>query len=350
MVRRPAPPPGWRGARDYLLRRGLPEAEWARFGLGFAPESRSGLKDALVQRGARPADLVEAGLLIMPEGGGSPYDRFRNRLIFPIQDTRGRVVSFGGRALDPEAAAKYLNGPESPLFHKSRTLYGLPEARRLIGAASQGGEGSRLTVVEGYMDAIACHRAGVPAVAPMGTALTEEQMDILWRLDPEPVLCFDGDGAGRRAASNAIDRALPRLQPGRSFRFVALEGAKDPDDLLREQGPAALREAPGRRPPLRRDAVRARTGARAPRHARAQGRPQGPPARGRRRHRRQGPGRRLPHRAVRPLRRPFSPLVPQLRSEGRRRPPERLFRSRRGPRPPALERAGAHAPAHAGGP
>jgi len=150
--------PAGEGARAYLVKRGLPEEEWPRFRLGYAPESRTGLKDALVQRGAKPLELIEAGLLIAPEGGGSPYDRFRNRLIFPITDARGRVVSFGGRALDPEARAKYLNGSESPLFHKGRTLYGLPEARRLLGAA---GEGAVLAVVEGYMDVIACHRAGV---------------------------------------------------------------------------------------------------------------------------------------------------------------------------------------------
>jgi DNA primase len=227
-------------ARAYLAKRGLPEEDWDRFGLGFAPESRSALKDALVQRGAKPGDLVEAGLLIAPEGGGSPYDRFRNRLIFPIADARGRVISFGGRALNPEDRAKYLNGPESPLFHKGRTLYGLPEARKLV---ASGGEGAALVVGEGYMDAIAVQRAGVAAVAPLGTALTEEQMEVLWRLHPEPTLCFDGDAAGRRAASSAIDRALPLLKPGRSFKFVALEGAKDPDDLLREQGAPALRAA-----------------------------------------------------------------------------------------------------------
>ena len=227
-------------ARAYLAKRGMPEDQWSRFRLGYAPESRSALKDALIQRGAMPGDLVEAGLLIAPEGGGSPYDRFRNRLIFPIADARGRIISFGGRALNPEDRAKYLNGPESPLFHKGRTLYGLPEARKLVAA---GGEGAALVVGEGYMDAIAVQRAGVAAVAPLGTALTEEQMEVLWRLHPEPTLCFDGDAAGRRAASTAMDRALPLLKPGRSFKFVRLEGAKDPDDLLREQGPAALKTA-----------------------------------------------------------------------------------------------------------
>jgi DNA primase len=235
-------------ARAYLARRGLPETEWGRFRLGFSPSSRTALKDYLVAKGAQPGALVEAGLLIAPEeGGGAPYDRFRDRIIFPIADARGRVISFGGRAMDPEARAKYLNGPETGLFHKGATLYGLGEARRLLSA---GGQGTSLVVVEGYMDAIACQRANVPAVAPLGTALTEDQMEALWRLDPEPVLCFDGDGAGQRAASRAIDRALPMLKPGRSFKFAILTGGKDPDDVLRDQGAAALKAQLGKTTPF----------------------------------------------------------------------------------------------------
>ncbi|WP_374516478.1 DNA primase [Brevundimonas sp.] len=230
-----------KAAREYLERRGLPEDQWERFGLGYAPNDREGLKSALIQRGAKPGELVEAGLLIAPEGGGSPYDRFRDRLMFPILDARGRIVSFGGRAMNPDDRAKYLNGPESPLFHKGATLYGLPEARRILGAESRSDQA--IVVVEGYMDVIACQRAGVPAVAPMGTALTEDQMERLWRVSHEPVLCFDGDAAGRRAAYRAIDRALPQLKPGRSFRFALLDGGKDPDDVLREQGAPALRQA-----------------------------------------------------------------------------------------------------------
>ena len=240
-------PPG-ASARAYLDKRGLAPPEWERFGLGYAPSGRNGLKDHLVAKGARPAELVDAGLLIAPDDGAAPYDRFRDRIIFPITDGRGRVVSFGGRALDPEARAKYLNGPESPLFHKGATLYGLPEARRLLHAAETraggAGEGAlaSLVVVEGYMDVIACQRAEIPAVAPLGTALTEEQMEALWRLAPEPVLAFDGDAAGRRAAFRAMDRALPLLKPGRSFRFAQPSGGKDADDVLRDQGAAALRE------------------------------------------------------------------------------------------------------------
>ena len=225
-------------ARAYLTKRGLPESEWARFRLGYAPGGRTALKDYLIAKGARPQELVEAGLLIAPEEGGAPYDRFRERIIFPIADARGRTISFGGRAMDPQARAKYLNGPETSLFHKGSTLYGLAEARRLL---ASGEPGSPLVVVEGYMDVIACQRAGVAAVAPLGTALTEEQMEALWRLHPEPTLCFDGDGAGQRAASRAMDRALPLLKAGRSFRFSIVSGGKDPDDVLREQGAPALK-------------------------------------------------------------------------------------------------------------
>jgi len=230
-----------KAAREYLEKRGLPEDQWERFGLGYAPNDREGLKQALVQRGARPAELVEAGLLIAPDSGGQPYDRFRDRLIFPILDARGRIVSFGGRAMNPDDRAKYLNGPESPLFHKGSTLYGLPEARRILGAESRNDQ--PIIVVEGYMDVIACQRAGLPAVAPMGTALTEEQMERLWRVSHEPVLCFDGDAAGLRAAYRAIERSLPLLKPGRSFRFALLSGGQDPDDILRDKGAPALRQA-----------------------------------------------------------------------------------------------------------
>ncbi len=233
--------PAGEAAREYLLRRGLPEDQWARFRLGFAPSGRTGLKDYLIAKGAHPAELIDAGLLIAPEDGGAPYDRFRDRIIFPITDGRGRVVSFGGRAMDPEARAKYLNGPETTVFHKGSLLYGLYEARRLLHVGERGGAEAALVVVEGYMDVIACQRADIAAVAPMGTALTEEQMAVLWRLHPEPTLCFDGDGAGRRAAYRSLERALPLLKPGRSFKFALVSGGKDPDDVLRDQGAAALK-------------------------------------------------------------------------------------------------------------
>ena len=230
--------PGGAVARAYLQKRGLPEDDWKRFRIGFAPGGRTALKDYMVQKGARPADLVQTGVLIGPEDGGAPYDRFRDRIIFPITDLRGRVISFGGRALDPEAKAKYLNGPETDLFNKSQVLYGMYEARKLLGT---GDADAPLVVVEGYMDVIACQRAGVAAVAGMGTALTEEQMALMWRFHQEPTLCFDGDGAGQRAAARVIDRALPGLKPGRSFKFAIVTGGKDPDDVLRDQGPAALK-------------------------------------------------------------------------------------------------------------
>jgi len=230
--------PAGKVARDYLVKRGLPEAEWARFRLGFAPNGRTALKDYLIAKGAKPGELVEAGLLIAPEDGGAPYDRFRDRIIFPIADARGRIVSFGGRAMDPQARAKYLNGPETSLFHKGHLVYGLPEARKLLHA---GGDDAPLVVVEGYMDVIACQRANIAAVAPMGTALGEDQMEVLWRLHPEPTLCFDADAAGDRAAGRVIERALPLLQPERTFRFTRLTGGKDPDDVLREQGPSSLK-------------------------------------------------------------------------------------------------------------
>jgi DNA primase len=181
---------------------------------------------------------VATGLLIAPDDGGAPYDRFRDRLIFPIADGRGRVISFGGRALDPAAHAKYLNGPDTSLFDKGRVLFGLAEARRLLHA---GGADAPLVVVEGYFDVIACQRAGVAAVACMGASLTENQMEMLWRLHGEPTLSFDVDRAGRQAAARAIDRALPLIKAGRSFRFAAPAGGKDADEVLREQGPAALR-------------------------------------------------------------------------------------------------------------
>ena len=230
--------PGGQAARAYLEKRKLPTDDWKRFRIGYSPSGRTALKDYLVAKGARPADLVQAGLLIQPEDGGAPYDRFRDRIMFPITDLRGKVISFGGRALDPEAKAKYLNGPETDLFNKSHVLYGLYDARKILGA---GEADAPLVTVEGYMDVIACQRAGVAAVAGMGTALTEEQMALMWRFHPEPTLCFDGDKAGQRAAARAIERALPQLKPGKSFKFAIVTGGKDPDDVLREQGPAALK-------------------------------------------------------------------------------------------------------------
>ncbi|HKX91825.1 MAG TPA: DNA primase [Sphingomicrobium sp.] len=212
-------------AREYLTRRGIDEATVRRFGLGFAPDGRARLKQALAQLGEER--LIETGMLIRPEDGGAAYDRFRGRLMFPIRDARGRVIGFGGRILGT-GEPKYLNSPDTPLFDKGRTLYNLD----LAGPASRAAR--RLIVVEGYMDVIALDRAGIAeAVAPNGTALTEAQMERLWRLDPAPILCFDGDAAGKKAAIRAALRALPLIGPERTLRFVELPAGQDPDDVVR---------------------------------------------------------------------------------------------------------------------
>ncbi|MDP9163320.1 MAG: DNA primase [Pseudomonadota bacterium] len=218
-------------ARDYLKKRGIDPAVTARFGIGVAPNARGRLKAALASFGEDK--LVETGMLIKPDEGDS-YDRFRGRLMIPIRDPRGRVIAFGGRILG-EGEPKYLNSPETPLFDKGRTLYNIDRAS----PASR--KANRLIVVEGYMDVIALDRAGIgEAVAPNGTAVTEAQLERMWRLDPAPILCFDGDSAGQKAAIRAALRALPHLAPERTLRFVALPQGQDPDDLLRSGGKAAL--------------------------------------------------------------------------------------------------------------
>ncbi|HVA15563.1 MAG TPA: DNA primase [Stellaceae bacterium] len=236
--------PDGRAARAYLDQRGLDDATIRRFRLGFAPDGRDQLKRALVSSIIPESLLTEAGLLRKPEGGGASYDYFRNRVIFPIGDRRGRVIAFGGRVLD-DGQPKYLNSPDTPLFQKGRVLYGWALAR--IAAAKD----PSAIVVEGYMDVIALHRAGfATAVAPLGTALTEVQIEELWRMAPEPVLCFDGDAAGQRAAARALARALPILKPGLSLRFATLPAAEDPDSLILHHGPAAMRELLDRAQPL----------------------------------------------------------------------------------------------------
>lgn len=231
--------PAAEDARRYLKSRGLTGEDCVRFGIGYAPESRTALKDELVTAGAPVADLVECGLLIEPDNG-SPYDRFRDRITFPIHDPRNRLVGFGGRALSKEARAKYLNSPETPIFHKGSLLYRYPEARKAASDPKQDIRG--LIVTEGYLDAIALARAGLEhGVAPLGTAVTEEQIQLLWRAGGEPVMCLDGDSAGRAAAFKAADRALPLLQPGKTMRFAFMPDGKDPDDILREEGANALR-------------------------------------------------------------------------------------------------------------
>ena len=181
--------------------------------------------------------MVEAGLLVAGDDIPVPYDRFRERVMFPISDLRGRVIAFGGRALDPEAPAKYLNSPETPLFHKGGTLYNIAAAR----AAAH--KGAAVIAVEGYVDVIAMVGAGFEAtVAPLGTALTADQLGLLWKMADEPTLCFDGDAAGRRAAYKALDVALPLLRPGKSLRFATLPDGNDPDDLVRSGGRAAIED------------------------------------------------------------------------------------------------------------
>src|SRR5581483_1502881 len=179
--------------------------------------------------------LLEAGLIRASDRGGEPYDYFGNRVMFPITDRAGRVIAFGARTLGDDQP-KYLNSPDTPLFEKGRVLYAFAAARAQIGREGDVG-GNGVIVTEGYMDVIALHRAGfATAVAPLGTALTETQLQELWRLAPEPVLCFDGDAAGQRAAGRALERALPMLKPGHSLRFAVLPEGEDPDTLILRQG------------------------------------------------------------------------------------------------------------------
>ena len=243
-----------RAGLEYLKRRGLTDDTIRRFRLGFAPDSRHGLKAALEKAGIPEATAIEAGLLIKPadeappSGDGGPsdrsYDRFRGRVMFPILDRRGQAIAFGGRILD-QGEPKYLNSPETPLFHKGRVLYGLSHAQKTAR------ETNEIIVVEGYMDVIALAQAGISnAVAPLGTALTEEQIALLWRMAEEPILCFDGDNAGQRAAARAADRAIPLLKPGLSLRFAWMPAGEDPDSLVRAKGAAGFREQMLRMEPL----------------------------------------------------------------------------------------------------
>lgn len=231
---------GGADALAYLRRRGLDDVTIRRFGLGYAPGGRTALLEALRARGLDDGQLKESGLIVYPEDGRSALDRFRNRVMFPIRDGRpgpdgrGAVIAFGGRALD-DSPAKYMNSPETPLFHKGRTLYNLDLAR---GMARDKG---RIIVVEGYMDVIALSAAGFgEAVAPLGTALTEDQLQVLWRVVPEPILCFDGDTAGLRAAARSVERALPLLKPGYSLDFAILPAGEDPDSLVQANGADAF--------------------------------------------------------------------------------------------------------------
>ena len=227
--------PVGRQGLDYLRGRGLSEETIDDFRLGFAPDSRDGVIAALKRENVPLDKIVETGLAIQPEDNRAPYDRFRGRVMFPIADRRGRMIAFGGRVMGT-GEPKYLNSPETPLFHKGANLYCLDRARQAVT------KDQPVIVAEGYMDVIALHVAGFTgAVAPLGTALTEGQLGELWKLADEPFLCFDGDNAGRRAASRAAERALPLLRAGKSLRFLAMPTGEDPDSLIRSRGADAIR-------------------------------------------------------------------------------------------------------------
>ncbi len=226
-------------ALKYLRGRGLDDDDISRFRLGYAPESRNILKQALISASVSESLLIDSGLLIKLENRGMSYERFRNRVIFPISDQGSRIIGFGGRALG-DVQPKYLNSPDTALFQKGSILYNIKTGRSASVAAG------RVIVVEGYMDVIALARAGIKeAVATLGTALSERQLALLWKIEPEPVLCFDGDNAGVLAAYRAAERALPLLQPGKSLRFIFLPSGEDPDTLLKSAGRDAMEEILG---------------------------------------------------------------------------------------------------------
>jgi DNA primase len=223
-------------ARGYLSDRGVAASTNLEFRLGYATPNRFGLKEYLGSKGVSVADMIETGLLIAGDDIPVPYDRFRDRVMIPIHDQRGRVVAFGGRALRSDVQPKYLNSPETSLFHKGSVVFNFHRAREPAHKAGS------VVAVEGYMDAIAIFQAGIKSVvATMGTAFTEEQIGTLWRLSSEPVICFDADRAGVAAAHRSVDRILPLLTVGKSFRFVFMLEEKDPDDLIRERGVEAFK-------------------------------------------------------------------------------------------------------------
>lgn len=227
--------PEGKEALDYLTGRGLSPPTIKHFRLGFAPDMRGALKADLARQGIDDGMMLEAGLLVQPEDRArEPYDRFRGRAMFPITNRRGEVIAFGARLMKGDGP-KYLNSPETPLFHKGRTLYALAQSKAGIR------DSGRVIVAEGYMDVIALHQAGMDhAVAPLGTAVTEEQLAELWRLAPDPILCLDGDQAGQRAAARAAERALPIITAGHGLRFAMLPSGEDPDSLVQSQGRAAF--------------------------------------------------------------------------------------------------------------
>lgn len=232
-------------AHDYLVKRGLKPETLEKFEIGFAPSARTGQFDHMTGKGIKSEDLIEAGLAIKPDDGSTPFDRFRNRIMFPIRDSRNRCIAFGGRAMDAAQSAKYLNSPETPLFDKGRTLYNHAPAREAAGKVQS------LIVAEGYMDVIALSAAGFAhTVAPLGTAITADQLQLMWRIAPEPIIAFDGDTAGLRAAMRLIDLALPLLTAGKSLRFCILPEGQDPDDLIKTAGPQAMQDLLKRARPM----------------------------------------------------------------------------------------------------
>lgn len=222
-------------ARAYLRDRGLTSVTQQTFRLGFAPESRNALKEFLASKGVTKDQIEACGLVRHGDDIAVSYDYFRDRIMFPIEDRQGRVIAFGGRAMSADALAKYMNSPDTELFQKGNVLYNFARARKAQG------KDQPIIAVEGYMDAIALAQAGIGnVVAPLGTALTENQLELLWRMSREPVMCFDGDKAGLKAAWRAADLALPLVQAGRSLRFALLPEGQDPDDLVRAEGPQAF--------------------------------------------------------------------------------------------------------------
>src|SRR5690606_36260564 len=227
---------GGADARKYLQGRGFGPDEWERFSIGFAPDEWTWAIDKLKAEGFTIEEIVQAGVARQGEDDKRAIDTFRGRITFEITDTAGKVIGFGGRALAKDAKAKYINSPETPLYSKSRVLYRLKQARELLAKTKADG----LVVGEGYLDVIAFERAGIAAVAPCGTALTEEQLQLLWRSGGAPVLCLDGDSAGQRAAERALDLAIPHLAPGRTIRLAYAPKGEDPDDIYRRGGAEAL--------------------------------------------------------------------------------------------------------------
>ena len=218
-------------ALEYLKKRGLYADAIERFEIGFAPADQTILTQKLIDKGYDLDAIIETGMSAKSDEGNRIYDRFRGRIMFPIRDSRGRCIAFGGRSLDPAARAKYLNSPETPLFDKGSNLYNLVSARSAVG------RGEPLIVTEGYMDVIALDSGNFNgAIAPLGTAITEKQLQLMWRISPEPIIALDGDKAGLRAAYRLIDLSLPLLKTGKALRFSIMPEGKDPDDLIRNEG------------------------------------------------------------------------------------------------------------------